>query len=270
MPVVHSMAQQCVSGPRTDLVLRPGDPSSAPRLPYFPPRWPCRLHIMTFAQLALSQLALWGVWSAVESVGVNLLLKFLYENPISALQLKRPPSRTLAAESHRIAARMMIALAYFVYACWQVWQATEPSAYKKFGVSVFASDKDIKRHFRDLAKMFHPDKVGAAGEVKFLQLHQIYEILTEPTLRFAYDRYAIFLTLDLALRPLPGRNSARPVNLFAKACSRFCIRSFISYLHRHLRGCCISKAIPIHLVLEPWYVRPIYPSGACYCRPRYS
>ncbi|WFD25941.1 hypothetical protein MNAN1_000914 [Malassezia nana] len=139
---------------------------------------------MTFAQLALSQLALWGVWSVVESVGVNLLLKIFYENPIRALRLKKPPSRTLAAESHRIAARMMIALGYFVYACWQVWQATEPSAYQKFGVSICASDKDIKRHFRDLAKMFHPDKVGAAGEVKFLQLHQIYEILSEPTLSF--------------------------------------------------------------------------------------
>lgn len=146
---------------------------------------------MTLSQVALSQLVLWGTWSAIETVGIRFLLEAVYSNPIKSIQLKRPPPRTPAADSHWIAARIIIALGYFMYAILQVLRSTEVSAYHKFGVSPCASEKDIKRHFRDLAKLYHPDKVGLAGEVKFLQLHEIYEVISEPVLRFAYDRYVL-------------------------------------------------------------------------------
>jgi len=144
---------------------------------------------MTLAQVALSQLVLWGVWSTIESVGIRSLLEIVYSNPIASIRLKRPPPGSPAADSHRVAARMIIALGYFAYSIYQVLQATEPNAYQQFGVSPCANEKEIKRHFRDLAKLYHPDKVGVAGEIKFLQLHDVYEIISEPTLRFAYDRY---------------------------------------------------------------------------------
>jgi molecular chaperone DnaJ len=63
--------------------------------------------------------------------------------------------------------------------------------YGVLGVERGASDADIKRAYRGLARKFHPDVADdkAAAEVKFKQINEAYEILSDPQKRQHYDRF---------------------------------------------------------------------------------
>ena len=60
--------------------------------------------------------------------------------------------------------------------------------YKVLGVEPTASDEDIKRAFRKLARKYHPDVVsGADAEARFKEINAAYEVLKDPEKRAAYD-----------------------------------------------------------------------------------
>lgn len=61
------------------------------------------------------------------------------------------------------------------------------SAYGVLGVSPSATTAEIRAAYRQLAKLCHPDVVGAAGEARFLEVHAAYEVLVDPARRSAYD-----------------------------------------------------------------------------------
>ncbi len=63
--------------------------------------------------------------------------------------------------------------------------------YDILGLPKNASDEDIKRAYRNLAKKHHPDANpgdSAAGE-KFKELSEAYQVLSDPQKRKAYDTY---------------------------------------------------------------------------------
>ncbi|KAK8747223.1 hypothetical protein OTU49_016691 [Cherax quadricarinatus] len=62
--------------------------------------------------------------------------------------------------------------------------------YQALGVSRTASDSEIRRSYRKLAKEYHPDKNPAAGD-KFKEISFAYEVLTDPQKREIYDRYGM-------------------------------------------------------------------------------
>ena len=57
--------------------------------------------------------------------------------------------------------------------------------YKVLGVSSKASDQEIKRAFRDLARTHHPDKGG--NEEKFKEIRSAHDVLTDEGKRRHYD-----------------------------------------------------------------------------------
>lgn len=62
--------------------------------------------------------------------------------------------------------------------------------YEILGVSKDASEEEIKRSFRKLAKQYHPDVNKEPGaEAKFKELGEAYAILSDPNKRRQYDQF---------------------------------------------------------------------------------
>jgi curved DNA-binding protein len=61
--------------------------------------------------------------------------------------------------------------------------------YQTLGVPRTASQDEIKQAFRKLARIHHPDvaKNKAAGEAKFKEINEAYEVLSDPEKRRRYD-----------------------------------------------------------------------------------
>lgn len=62
--------------------------------------------------------------------------------------------------------------------------------YETLGVSKDASDEEIKRAFRKLAKQYHPDlNKGSDAEAKFKEIGEAYSVLSDPQKRKTYDQF---------------------------------------------------------------------------------
>lgn len=67
---------------------------------------------------------------------------------------------------------------------------TERDYYEVLGVARDASDADVKRAFRALARELHPDVNDAPeAEQRFREVAEAYEVLSDPERRRTYDRY---------------------------------------------------------------------------------
>jgi molecular chaperone DnaJ len=62
--------------------------------------------------------------------------------------------------------------------------------YEVLGVSRSATEDELKKAFRRLAKQYHPDANKEQGaEARFIEINEAYEVLSDPQKRTAYDRY---------------------------------------------------------------------------------
>ncbi|EGC39406.1 hypothetical protein DICPUDRAFT_45198 [Dictyostelium purpureum] len=63
-----------------------------------------------------------------------------------------------------------------------------PDLYEFMGVAHTASNEEIKKSYRKLAKEYHPDKNPGSDE-KFKELNAVYEILSDPQKKRTYDMF---------------------------------------------------------------------------------
>ena len=64
-----------------------------------------------------------------------------------------------------------------------------PNYYEILGVSIDATQEEIKEKFRELAKKTHPDKTKEDSEEEMAELNKAYEVLSDEELRAKYDKY---------------------------------------------------------------------------------
>lgn len=87
--------------------------------------------------------------------------------------------------------------------------------YKELGLTPDCSEEDIKKRFKSLAQIFHPDKGG--NPEKFLIIKEAYEILIDPNRKKSYDRSGkikdVVLPRDEALQELAGLLSQHIITL---------------------------------------------------------
>jgi curved DNA-binding protein len=78
--------------------------------------------------------------------------------------------------------------------------------YQTLGVPRAASDADIKKAFRKLAREHHPDvaKDKKRAEEKFKEINEAYEVLSDPEKRKKYDELGADWKAGEQFRPPPG------------------------------------------------------------------
>lgn len=64
-----------------------------------------------------------------------------------------------------------------------------PNFYEVLGVSKDATQEEIKKKFRELAKKTHPDKTKEDSEEAMTALNKAYEVLSDEERRAKYDKY---------------------------------------------------------------------------------
>jgi molecular chaperone DnaJ len=71
--------------------------------------------------------------------------------------------------------------------------ARQPDYYKVLGVDKKASQDDIKKAYRKLARRYHPDQNKEPGaEERFKEVSEAYDVLSDPEKRKRYDRGGLF------------------------------------------------------------------------------
>src|SRR5690348_2044351 len=78
--------------------------------------------------------------------------------------------------------------------------------YESLGVSRTASEAEIKKAFRKLAREYHPDvaKDKKRAEEKFKEINEAYEVLSDPEKRKRYDELGANWKSGADFRPPPG------------------------------------------------------------------
>ena len=77
--------------------------------------------------------------------------------------------------------------------------------YETLGIGRDASQEDVKRAYRRLARKYHPDvSKEADAETRFKEVGEAYEALKDPEKRAAYDRFGKDWKHGQEFRPPPG------------------------------------------------------------------
>ena len=78
--------------------------------------------------------------------------------------------------------------------------------YETLGVARTASEDEIKKAFRKLARLYHPDvaKDKKVAEEKFKEINEAYEVLSDPAKRKKYDELGANWKAGAEFRPPPG------------------------------------------------------------------
>ncbi len=83
--------------------------------------------------------------------------------------------------------------------------------YRVLGVTPKATDEEIKKAFRTLARKYHPDvaKDKKTAEEKFKEINEANEVLSNPESRRKFDQLGADWKTGAESRPQPGRSGER-------------------------------------------------------------
>ncbi|KAF9574130.1 hypothetical protein EC968_007382 [Mortierella alpina] len=127
-------------------------------------------------------------WAVLPSFVTNALLTLWYSFRYSTKSAAIPPRGSVKHTRDRNFILCGVILTYLLYMIRNVDRALEPSHYDILDLGFHAfTQKQLKTNFRKASLQYHPDKVGDAGADIFVRIRAAHEVLSDPTLRQAYD-----------------------------------------------------------------------------------
>src|SRR5258708_3322913 len=64
---------------------------------------------------------------------------------------------------------------------------TPENYYALLGVPMDADNDTLKRAYRQLARLYHPDLAGSEGALQMKRINRAYDVLSDPEKRLNYD-----------------------------------------------------------------------------------
>lgn len=125
-------------------------------------------------------------WWWLPSLGSQVLLNVSY-----TLRILTPPPPGSAGQrnKHVQLARTIVILGTLVYQMVQAAMEAPPNYYELLALPLDVDVEGVRRSFRSVARKYHPDKVGEAGEALFIVARRAHDVLSDPNKRFGYDRF---------------------------------------------------------------------------------
>lgn len=125
-------------------------------------------------------------WMFLPNLATKILLKLLYDNRILT-----QPSTPRQAELHAKRVRTLVIIGYLSYTIFAAVFQRQHNFYEVLGIQTDSETDAIRKSFRKLAMIYHPDKIGggAKNERFFINLRRAHDCLVEPVRRTAYDRF---------------------------------------------------------------------------------
>ena len=110
--------------------------------------------------------------------------------------------------------------------------------YETLGVPRTATSDDIKKAFRKLARIHHPDvaKNKATAEAKFKEINEAYEVLGDPEKRKKYDELGADWEHGRQFRPPPGYGAQGGAGGFQEGPFEFSGTGFSDFFEQFFGG----------------------------------
>ncbi|KAF8958296.1 hypothetical protein BGZ46_001999 [Entomortierella lignicola] len=129
-------------------------------------------------------------WAFLPSFVTNVLQSIWYSFKYPVNSAAKPAPNTPKYRRHYNRIYCAVVLGYLAYTILEVDRATPINCYDLLDLNFHSfSQKQLRTSFRKASLMYHPDKVGQASAETFVRIRAAHEVLSDPVLKQAYDRF---------------------------------------------------------------------------------
>ncbi|PSR75951.1 hypothetical protein BD289DRAFT_379024 [Coniella lustricola] len=141
-------------------------------------------------------------WTFLPDMATRFLQNLYYNLTIRAGAPRPQPGHPRWAAHYRRVYILVICiyLAFTIYeADWELQRPANRDYYSLLGVAPSATQRDIKRRYRQLSALMHPDKVDTSSSSssasfshnveQYIRIQTAHAVLADDAKRFAYDRF---------------------------------------------------------------------------------
>ncbi|KAF9113643.1 hypothetical protein BGX27_001118 [Mortierella sp. AM989] len=129
-------------------------------------------------------------WAFLPAIVTNVLQSIWYSYKYPVNSSAKPAPNTVKYRRHYNRIYCAVVLAYLAYTVVEVDRATPTNCYDLLDLNFRSfSQKQLRTNFRKASLMYHPDKVGQAGAETFVRIRASNDVLSDPVIKLAYDRF---------------------------------------------------------------------------------